>query len=73
VRKLLLPHRARVVTAARYGLINGLPDFITIERGDILQTTALEIENSRVVAVRVVAVYVVGNSDKLRHVADTLH
>jgi RNA polymerase sigma-70 factor (ECF subfamily) len=52
----------------RYGFINGLPGFITIERGDILQTTALEIEDGRIVAV-----YVVRNPDKLRHVADTLH
>jgi RNA polymerase sigma-70 factor (ECF subfamily) len=57
--------RSRLV---RYGFINGLPGFITIERGDILQTTALEIEDGRVVAV-----YVVRNPDKLRHVADTLH
>src|SRR5882672_3745649 len=52
----------------RYGFINGLPGFITIERGDILQTTALEIEHEGVIAV-----YVVRNPDKLRHVADTLH
>ncbi|MER8551916.1 sigma-70 family RNA polymerase sigma factor [Mesorhizobium sp. M0923] len=52
----------------RYGFINGLPGFITIERGDILQTTALEIEDGRVVAI-----YVVRNPDKLRHMADTLH
>jgi len=57
--------RSRLV---RYGVINGLPGFITIERGDILQTTALEIEDGRVVAV-----YVVRNPDKLRHMADTLH
>ena len=57
--------RSRLV---RYGFINGLPGFITIERGDILQTTALEIEDGRVVAV-----YVVRNPDKLRHMADTLH
>ena len=49
----------------RYGFINGLPGFITIERGDILQTTALEIEDGRVVAV-----YVVRNPDKLRHPVD---
>lgn len=53
---------------ARYGFINGLPGFITIERGDILQTTALQIEDGRIVAV-----YVMRNPDKLRHVADTLH
>ncbi|MER8477843.1 sigma-70 family RNA polymerase sigma factor [Mesorhizobium sp. M1163] len=52
----------------RYGFINGLPGFITIERGDILQTTALEIEDGRVVAI-----YVVRKPDKLRHMADTLH
>jgi RNA polymerase sigma-70 factor (ECF subfamily) len=52
----------------RYGFINGLPGFITVEPGDILQTTALEIEDDRVVAV-----YVVRNPDKLRHMADTLH
>jgi RNA polymerase sigma-70 factor, ECF subfamily len=57
--------RSRLV---RYGFINGLPGFITIERGDVLQTTALEIEDGRVVAV-----YVVRNPDKLRHMADTLH
>jgi RNA polymerase sigma-70 factor (ECF subfamily) len=52
----------------RYGVINGLPGFITIEGGDILQTTALEIEDGHVVAV-----YVVRNPDKLRHVANTMH
>src|ERR1700730_1724501 len=57
--------RSRLV---RYGFINGLPGFITIERGDILQTTALEIEDGRVVAA-----YVVRNPDKLRHMASTLH
>ena len=58
-------NRSRLV---RYGLINGLPGFITIEAGDILQTTALEIEGGRVVAI-----YVTRNPDKLRHMADTLH
>ena len=52
----------------RYGFINGLPGFITIERGDILQTTALQIEDGRIVAV-----YVTRNPDKLRHVAATVH
>jgi RNA polymerase sigma-70 factor, ECF subfamily len=52
----------------RYGFINGLPGFVTVERGDILQTTALAIENERVVAV-----YVVRNPDKLRHMAGTVH
>jgi RNA polymerase sigma-70 factor, ECF subfamily len=52
----------------RYGFINGLPGFITVERGNILQTTALEIADGRVVAV-----YVVRNPDKLRHMAATVH
>lgn len=43
-------------------------DFITIERDDTLQTTALEIEDGRIVAV-----YAVRNPDKLKHMADTLH
>jgi RNA polymerase sigma-70 factor (ECF subfamily) len=58
-------NRSRLV---RYGFINGLPGFVTIEGGDILQTTALQIEDGHVVAV-----YVVRNPDKLRHVADTVH
>jgi RNA polymerase sigma-70 factor, ECF subfamily len=57
--------RSRLV---RYGFINGLPGFVTIERGNILQTTALEIAEGRVAAV-----YVVRNPDKLRHMADTVH
>ena len=51
----------------RYGFINGLPGFITIERGGIPQTTALEIERGRIVAI-----YVVRNPDKLRHLTDTV-
>jgi RNA polymerase sigma-70 factor (ECF subfamily) len=57
--------RSRLV---RYGFINGLPGFITIERGDILQTTALEIAHGCVVAI-----YVMRNPDKLRHMADSVH
>jgi RNA polymerase sigma-70 factor (ECF subfamily) len=57
--------RSRLV---RYGFINGLPGFITVEQGDILQTTALEIERESIVAV-----YIVRNPEKLRHVADTVH
>ena len=48
----------------RYGFINGLPGFVTIEFGDILQTTALEIANGGIVAV-----YITRNPDKLQHVA----
>jgi RNA polymerase sigma-70 factor (ECF subfamily) len=46
----------------RYGLINGLPGFVTIEQDDTLQTTALQIEDGKIVAI-----YVMRNPDKLRH------
>jgi RNA polymerase sigma-70 factor (ECF subfamily) len=53
----------------RYGLINGLPGFVTIEQDDTLQTTALQIEDGKVVAI-----YVMRNPDKLRHLGgDALH
>ena len=58
----------RTSRLVRYGFINGLPGFVTIERGNILQTTALEIADGRVAAV-----YAVRNPDKLRHMADTVH
>ncbi len=48
----------------QYAFINGLPGFITIEPGNTLQTTALEIEQDRIVAI-----YVMRNPDKLRHIA----
>jgi RNA polymerase sigma-70 factor (ECF subfamily) len=46
----------------RYGFINGLPGFVTVEQDHILQTTALQIEDGRIVAI-----YVTRNPDKLRH------
>jgi RNA polymerase sigma-70 factor (ECF subfamily) len=46
----------------RYGFINGLPGFVTIEQDDTLQTTALQIEDDRIAAI-----YVMRNPDKLRH------
>jgi RNA polymerase sigma-70 factor, ECF subfamily len=46
----------------RYGFINGLPGFVTIEEGDTLQTTALQIEDGKIAAI-----YVVRNPEKLRH------
>ena len=51
----------------RFGFVNGLPGFVTIEPGNILQTTALEIENDKVVAI-----YVTRNPDKLRHLRGQL-
>ncbi|MBB5706381.1 sigma-70 family RNA polymerase sigma factor [Sphingopyxis panaciterrulae] len=62
-------HRSLAVLFAKYGstlvqtgLINGLPGFVTREADGELQTTALEIE-----AGQIVAIYVMRNPDKLRH------
>lgn len=46
----------------RYGLINGLPGFVTIEPGGILQTTALAIGPDGIEAI-----YVMRNPEKLGH------
>ena len=57
--RLFAKKMSRIV---RYGFINGLPGFVTIEEDDTLQTTALQIEDGRIVAI-----YVMRNPDKLRH------
>ncbi len=46
----------------RYAVIDGLPGFISIEGGGIVQTTALQIADGRIVAI-----YITRNPDKLRH------
>jgi RNA polymerase sigma-70 factor (ECF subfamily) len=46
----------------RFGFINGLPGFITLESDGELSTTALDIEDGKIAAI-----YVVRNPDKLRH------
>lgn len=46
----------------RWGMINGLPGFVTVEAGGLLQTTALAIENGKIVGI-----YIMRNPDKLRH------
>ena len=56
---------AEMSQMVRYGFVNGLPGFVTLEAGGVLQTTALEIADGEIVAV-----YVVRNPDKLRHLAD---
>ncbi|TDR93766.1 sigma-70 family RNA polymerase sigma factor [Enterovirga rhinocerotis] len=58
--RLFQAHPSRLL---RYGRINGLPGFVTIEADDTLQTTALEIADGKVVGI-----YVVRNPDKLRHI-----
>jgi RNA polymerase sigma-70 factor (ECF subfamily) len=50
--------------SVRYRFINGLPGFVTVEH-DGVQTTALEIEDGRIVGI-----YVMRNPDKLRHLGD---
>jgi hypothetical protein len=49
----------------RIATINGLPGYVSIDRGDVLQTTALDVRDGRIGAI-----YIVRNPDKLRHVAD---
>jgi RNA polymerase sigma-70 factor (ECF subfamily) len=44
--------------------IDGLPGYVSIDRGRLLQTTALEIRDGRIAAI-----YIMRNPDKLAHVA----
>lgn len=46
----------------RYAFINGLPGFVTIEKGETLQTTALALNDGAISAI-----YVMRNPEKLRH------
>ncbi|WP_410824810.1 RNA polymerase sigma factor SigJ [Methylobacterium oryzisoli] len=48
----------------RTALIDGLPGYVSADRGGVLQTTALEVRDGRITAI-----YMVRNPDKLRHVA----
>ncbi len=57
--RLLAKNPSRI---ARYGFINGLPGFVSIEQ-DGPQTTAPEIEDGKIAAI-----YVMRNPDKLRHI-----
>ena len=64
--RVFAENMSRVV---RCGCINGLPGFITVESGDTLQTTALEIVDGKIIGI-----YIVRNPDKLRHLDDgTVH
>lgn len=51
----------------RIVMIDGLPGFVSIDRGEILQTTALEVRDGRITAL-----YIVRNPDKLRHIEGVL-
>lgn len=46
----------------RYAVIDGLPGFISVEGGGIVQTTALQIAKDKIVAI-----YITRNPDKLQH------
>jgi RNA polymerase sigma-70 factor (ECF subfamily) len=48
--------------------IDGLPGFISIDGFDILQTTAIEVQDGKITAI-----YAVRNPDKLRHVRALTH
>jgi RNA polymerase sigma-70 factor (ECF subfamily) len=52
----------------RYAFVNGLPGFVTREADGVLQTTALLIEHGQIVAI-----YVMRNPDKLRHLEGAIH
>ena len=47
----------------RFAVINGLPGFVTVEAGDTLQTTALDIRGGKIFGI-----YVMRNPDKLKQV-----
>lgn len=51
-------------TLLRTATIDGLPGYVSIDRGDVLQTTALDVREGRIAAI-----YIVRNPDKLRHLA----
>ncbi len=51
-------------TLLRTATIDGLPGYISIDRGDVLQTTALDVRDGRIAAI-----YIVRNPDKLRHLS----
>ncbi len=52
----------------KQGWIDGLPGYVSRDVDGVLQTTALQIDDGRIVAV-----YVTRNPDKLRHLAAALH
>lgn len=48
-------------------MIDGLPGFVSVDRGAVLQTTALEVRDGKITAL-----YIVRNPDKRRHVEEML-
>lgn len=49
----------------RYAMIDGLAGFVTVEGGGIVQTTALQIEQGKIIAI-----YITRNPDKLQHLTN---
>ncbi|GEP05236.1 sigma-70 family RNA polymerase sigma factor [Methylobacterium oxalidis] len=60
-------HGAAPATFLRAVTVDGLPGFASLERGGVLQVTALAVEQDRIVGI-----YITRNPDKLGHVADLL-
>jgi RNA polymerase sigma factor (sigma-70 family) len=60
LRRKQVGHDPRMVRTVS---IDGLPGYVSVDRGEVLQTTALDIRNGRIAAI-----YIVRNPDKLRHV-----
>ncbi|MER2267361.1 sigma-70 family RNA polymerase sigma factor [Methylobacterium oxalidis] len=60
-------HGAVPATFLRAVTVDGLPGFASLERGGVLQVTALAVEQDRIVGI-----YITRNPDKLGHVADLL-
>ncbi|WP_081974467.1 sigma-70 family RNA polymerase sigma factor [Sphingomonas taxi] len=58
-------YRGEPARLLHVGSIDGLPGYVSRERGDVLQTTALAVRDGRITAI-----YIVRNPDKLRHVAE---
>jgi RNA polymerase sigma-70 factor (ECF subfamily) len=59
-----LAHRDKPTTLFKPVMINGMPGYLSLERGETLQATALDIRDGRVHAI-----YIVRNPDKLRHLS----
>ena len=62
--RLFLVQPSRLI---HYAVIDGLPGFVTMEGGNVMQTTALHFEDEKVVAI-----YCTRNPDKLRHITSIM-
>ncbi len=61
-QSLAIRYRKQGSRLVRVGFVNGLPGIVTLEADGELQTTALEIDDGKIIAI-----YVVRNPEKLRH------